>query len=104
MEIILTKPDSLQALLYPTQGEGLDNLEFYAVKYLYYVDPNGKVFLKGKDDWGTFNIGASELEDIYWVNIDTEFVEVFDKAQADGQILYLEDVNPYSKPSEIFTL
>jgi hypothetical protein len=102
MEIIVETPENLQAVLYPTQGEGLDNLEFYVVRYISYRDPSGQVFLKGKGDWGPYNIGPVELEETYWVNIDTEFIEVFEKAKADGEVLYLEDVTPYSVENEIF--
>lgn len=104
MEIIVNTPENLQAVMYPTQGQGFKHLEFYVVRYISYRDPSGNVFLKGKGDWGPYSIGPVELEDTYWINIDTEFIDIFDKAQADGEVLYLEDTDPYSTPNEIFGL
>jgi hypothetical protein len=99
MEITVDTPEKLQAVLYPGEEPGF---EYMVVRYLSYTDPENQVFLKGKGDWGPYNIGPVELEDTYWVNIDTEFIEVFEKAKADGEVLYLEDVTPYSIENEIF--
>jgi hypothetical protein len=99
MDITVDTPEKLQAVLYPGEEPGF---EYMVVRYLSYTDPENQVFLKGKGDWGPYNIGPVELEDTYWVNIDTEFIEVFEKAKADGEVLYLEDVTPYSIENEIF--
>jgi hypothetical protein len=99
MEITVDTPEKLQAVLYPGEEPGF---EYMVVRYISYTDPENQVFLKGKGDWGPYNIGPVELEDTYWVNIDTEFIEVFEKAKADGEVLYLEDVTPYSIENEIF--
>jgi hypothetical protein len=101
MEIIVDTPEKLQAVLYPGEEAGLENM---VVRYLSYTDPEDQVFLKGKGDWGPYNIGPVELEDTYWVNIETEFIDIFERARKDKEVLYIEDVTPYSIPDEIFRL
>jgi hypothetical protein len=101
VEITIENSKSLQAVMYPTKGEGFNYLEFYVVRYISYTDPNGEVSLKGRGDWKPYDIGPVELEDTYWVNIGIEFIEVFEKAKMDGKVLYLEDVTPYAIVNEI---
>ena len=94
MEIILNNSGNLEAVTY-FNPKNLKDANKNVVRYICYTDPNGNGFLKGKGDWKPFDLSLDEIEECLWVNISPNFIGIFEKAQEENKILYLEDIDDY---------